>query len=185
MKLNLGCGWDQKDGWHNVDASPLCKPDAVCDLETTPWPFETSSADEILMSHVLEHIGQDPKVYLAIIKELYRVCKADGTVTIIVPHPRNDDFLLDPTHVRPVLAESFLLFSKTVCEGLVADGAGDTPLALMIDVDFELVSVNHHLEAVWRNRLSANEITQGELEEAIRCQNNVIKETTFTLRAVK
>ena len=57
-----------------------------------PWPFETSSATEILLSHVLEHLGEKRDTYLKIIQELYRVSAPDAVIKISVPHPRHDDF---------------------------------------------------------------------------------------------
>ncbi len=95
-----------------MDIAPECEPDLQLDLETLPWLFESNAVDEILLSHVLEHLGQNPKVYLDIFKGLYRVCRPDATIRIAVPHPRHDDFFIDPTHVRPILPEQFLVFSK-------------------------------------------------------------------------
>ena len=69
MKLNLGCGSKILDGYTNVDKFDYYKPDVVHDLETFPYPFENNSVDEILISHVLEHIGQSPQIFLQIIKE--------------------------------------------------------------------------------------------------------------------
>ena len=35
-------------------------------------------------------------------KELYRISCDQANIHISVPHPRHDDFLADPTHVRPI-----------------------------------------------------------------------------------
>ena len=45
------------------------------DLEKFPYPFDDGVVDEMLMSHVLEHMGQDPDVFNKITKEFYRICK--------------------------------------------------------------------------------------------------------------
>ncbi len=115
MRLNLGCGFKKLDGgFINVDHSALCKPDQLLDLENLSWPWEDSSVEEIVMSHVLEHLGQNPKVFLGIIKELYRVLKPDALLRVTVPYPRSDGYLIDPTHVRPIMPQLFHLLSKVL-----------------------------------------------------------------------
>ena len=74
MKLNLGCGSKILADYTNVDKFNYYKPQITHDLEVTPYPFEDDSVDEILLSHVLEHIGQNPNVFNNIIKEFYRIC---------------------------------------------------------------------------------------------------------------
>ena len=91
------------NGWVNVDSVQACFPDVLWDLETFPWPWPDDSIDEIILSQVLEHLGQLPNVYLRIIQELYRICKEGALIQISVPHPRHDHYLCDPTHVRPIL----------------------------------------------------------------------------------
>ena len=53
MKLNLGCGFDHREGWLNVDSFPECRPDRLLDIEATPWKLPTDGFDEVLMKHVL------------------------------------------------------------------------------------------------------------------------------------
>src|SRR5262245_14771360 len=111
MRLNLGCGFDQRAGFLNVDKMPACRPDLVVDLEALPWPWPDDAADEVVLRHTLEHLGQSPELYLGIVKELWRVCRNGATVSITVPHPRHDNFLGDPTHVRAVTPQGLELFS--------------------------------------------------------------------------
>ena len=120
MRLNLGCGDKRMPGWRNVDKIAMCNPDEVVDLERLPWPWPDDSVEEILLSHVLEHIGQTPDVYLGIIKEIYRVCRDGAKITIVVPHPRHDHFLQDPTHVRVVTPEGLNMFSQAANRRLIA-----------------------------------------------------------------
>ena len=56
-KLNLGCGFDKREGFVNADNFPECSPDVRFDIERTPWPLEDDGFDHILMKHVLEHVG--------------------------------------------------------------------------------------------------------------------------------
>ena len=84
MRLNLGCGLDKQAGWHNVDKMPAAEPDEVVDLEALPWPWPDDCAEEVLLKHVLEHLGASADSYLGIISELWRVCRADALVRIVV-----------------------------------------------------------------------------------------------------
>ena len=70
MRLNLGCGFDNRTGWVNVDKMPQSEPDQVVDLEATPWPWADNSVEEIELRHVLEHLGASTDTYLGIIKEM-------------------------------------------------------------------------------------------------------------------
>ncbi|MDA0787341.1 MAG: hypothetical protein O3B37_13720 [Proteobacteria bacterium] len=185
MKLNLGCGFHKLDGFHNVDNFPNCAPDELVDLEVFPWPWADDSVDEVVMSHVLEHLGQQTDVYFAIIKELYRICRDGAEVRIAVPHPRHDDFLNDPTHVRAVTVEALAMFSKKACDEFVAKKAANTPLAHMLEVDFEMEDMKFTLEQPWLSKVQSGAMGDTELLLAIRQHNNVIKETTVRLRVKK
>ncbi len=101
MKLNLGCGYNKLDGYVNVDSDPNCEPDTLADIEDS-LPFEDNSVDEIVLNHVLEHLGQTTKVYFHVWKEMYRVLKDGALVLINVPHHNHDNFHHDATHVRKV-----------------------------------------------------------------------------------
>jgi len=100
LRLNLGCGAKHLEGYINVDK--FGNPDIRLDLETFHWPWEDNSAIEIELSHVLEHLGQQTEVYLKIIQEIYRICKAGAKVHVRVPQHRHDDLLHDPTHMRAI-----------------------------------------------------------------------------------
>lgn len=184
-KLNLGAGFRKLDGFLNVDAFEGCEPDLCWNLEETPWPIEDACAELVLMSHVLEHLGATASVYLAIWRELYRVCKADARLEIIVPHPRHDDFLCDPTHVRPILPEQLLMFSAEKNRQWIAKGVANTPLALQCGIDFELEHVGMDLDDLWADRRRRGAIDDSGLQEAIRSQANVVRQVRLRLRAVK
>ena len=66
LKLNLGCGEKRIPDYINVDK--YGNPDIKHDLELFPWPWENNSVSEILLIHVLEHLGKDTDVYFGIFK---------------------------------------------------------------------------------------------------------------------
>lgn len=185
MKLNLGSGKTPREGWVNVDLTPACNPDVVWNLEQTPWPWPSNSVDEVLLSHVLEHLGADPNVYIAIVKELYRVCQDGARITIVVPHPRHDYFLFDPTHVRPITPNGLEMFSQR--ENLRAIGmhAANTPLGIYSEVDFEITSVEPVYAERWMKAYKAGKINGEGLVKAAKDFNNVIEQYTIVWKPLK
>lgn len=185
MKLNLGCGHNKISGWVNVDHSPVCEPDQVVELESFPWPWPDSSVDEVLFNHSLEHMGATTAAYIGLIKELWRVCHGGASITIVVPHPRHDDFIGDPTHVRVITVNGLQLFSRRMNEQWIRERAANTPLALQHGVDFEVANVETKLEEPWLSRLENGRMTEKEIIQDARRFNNVVKEQKIVLRVVK
>ena len=183
IKLNLGCGGNPLDGYVNVDKYGT--PDLKHDLEVFPWPFEDDSVSDVVLNHVLEHLGQKTETYLAIIGELYRVCRGGARIRIAVPHPRHDDFLNDPTHVRAVTPDGLLLFSQRKNLEWRRRRCANSTLGLNLGVDFELVDFKLELDPAWGQRLEKGEIDQNVLFDAVRRYNNVVKEFRMELRVVK
>lgn len=109
-KLNLGCGTDYRQGWINIDSGNV-KVDIHHDLEEIPWPLETSSVDEVVMIHVLEHISRDK--FIGVVRELYRVCKNNATINIDAPYAGSDNFWTDPTHKMPLTVRTFDFFDPS------------------------------------------------------------------------
>ena len=75
LNLNLGSGSKRIKNYINVDKYEVFKPDIIHDLEKLPYPFDDNSVDNIILSHILEHIGQSPNIFNLIMQELYRICK--------------------------------------------------------------------------------------------------------------
>ena len=84
LKLNLGCGLNQKpkeEGWVNIDCRDLPGVDKVCDIRKLDYP--DASVDEIFANDVLEHISwRETKKVLA---EWARVLKPGGKIYIQSP----------------------------------------------------------------------------------------------------
>jgi SAM-dependent methyltransferase len=142
MNLNLGCGNFHIEDWINVDKSEIYKPDILHDLEVIPWPFESNSADNIALSHVLEHLGQAPSTFIQIMKELYRIAKDGCFIHIDVPCPKSRYYLSDPTHVRPITPDLFDLFDKKQNKFNARNNSAISQLGIEHDVEFEVVQVD-------------------------------------------
>lgn len=185
MKLNMGCGYNKYPGYVNVDVSSVCEPDLVCDLESLPWPWEDDSADEVIFNHALEHIGQDPRVFLGMMKELYRVCKHEARIDINVPHPRHDNFINDPTHVRIITPGLLRLFDKQVNDELKRMGGSNTPYAHYLCVDFVLESAKFVLAEPYASQHDKKQLADADVAVMMREWNNIVSEIQIVLRVRK
>jgi len=107
LKLNLGCGKDIKNNYLNLDKVILKGVDIGADIEIS-LPFSDNAFDEILCSHVVEHVAD----LLGLMRELYRITRADGTIKIIVPHFSFFGAYTDPTHKRFFGYHSFDYFTE-------------------------------------------------------------------------
>ena len=112
LKLNLGCGPVQPEGWINVDYSLGARLSGIpfynftnkrlklfdIDAEGLPrvwddkmyihnlnkrFPWENCSVDVIYCSHTLEHFSKHEG--LEFLRECHRVLKKDGIIRIVVP----------------------------------------------------------------------------------------------------
>ena len=76
VRLNLGCGHAILEGWINVDKY---NPRAEVKADILKLPFAANSADEILMSHVIEHLPW--RKHIDIFESLHRILKMGGKLT--------------------------------------------------------------------------------------------------------
>jgi hypothetical protein len=181
MKFNMGCGKSQFIGFTNVDAQSACNPDIVYDLNVTPWPWVDNCADEVHFIHSMEHMGADTETFLNIMKELYRICKPGAMVRIVVPHPRSDDFIGDPTHVRAITISTLSLFDRQQNLDWQRDGYSNTPLALYTGVDFQLTHSHSVLDEPFSTLMKEEKLSQDDLADLERHQSNVVKQIEFTI----
>lgn len=184
-KLNLGCGFDKRDGFVNADNFEACQPDVFVDIETTPWPFEDSAFDYVLMKHVLEHVGATFDGFKAVMRELYRVTEHGGIIEIQVPHFRHDTYWSDPTHVRAFTPLTFRMMSKAQNDVWIAAKANYSMIAYAMEVDFELAEAVQVYDPAWLAKERAGEITREQLREMAQSNWGVIKELHVKLRVVK
>ena len=82
VKLNLGCGGSRVEGYINVDLYSEAR-DLQCDLSKFPYPFKDNSADEIVMSHVIEHLSW--QITERVLEEVYRILKPGGMFVVGFP----------------------------------------------------------------------------------------------------
>ena len=80
-RYNLGSGGKHILGWINVDIDGSA--DIQHDLSNFPWPFPDSEADEILASHIIEHLFK--KDAWRFLSECWRIMKIGAVIHIAVP----------------------------------------------------------------------------------------------------
>ena len=185
LNLNLDSGNKKIKNYINVDKFDTFKPDIVHDLENFPYPFEDNSVDNIVLSHVLEHIGQNPDDFNNIMKELYRICKNGSLIDITVPHPRHDDFLSDPTHIRPITVLGMSLYDQEQNNQWIKNNAANTPLGIIHNVNFKVKSVRYDVVKEYMDMLEEKKITQAQLGKLIEKYNNVAKQIYIQLEVIK
>ena len=87
MKINVGCGWECREGWLNVDNTtkaqsvnyPIIKMDA-----TIVWPYADQTFDHVLSEHMIEHVPEEKGLFM--LKEAYRTLKFNGVARITCPN---------------------------------------------------------------------------------------------------
>ena len=180
MKLNLGSGGIQIDGFVSCDYDPLAKPDYCFNLETDPFPFENNTVEVVVAHHVFEHLGEG---YFHCLKEIYRVCKHGAIIHVRVPHHRHDYFFDDPTHRRPITVGGLRLFSKNYNKLCKEQGAASSRLGDYFDVDFEIVEFSHQPMAQYREHFEGK--PKEEVERYIFEHSNILEELYVKLVVIK
>lgn len=108
--LDLGCGRNKTRDAIGVDNVALPTVDVVSDLRLLPLPFATNTVNEIVLSHVIEHLTLDE--INALFDETFRILCADGVMTISVPHALCVAFASDPTHKMRFTFETLYYFTE-------------------------------------------------------------------------
>jgi hypothetical protein len=180
-RLNLGCGHAKIPGWTNIDSEPTENPDIVADLGAHPWPFGTDTVDEAIASHILEHLTT--KSFFHFMKELYRVLKPNAICGIVIPHPRHNVYLNDPTHRNPVTPDTLAMFCQRNFRAMLETTGGRlTPFWRYSRIDFDMAG---DLQCVLDPRITEAQRESGEWKTMEVVENNVVSEWRFGVRAVK
>ena len=179
-KLNLGCGLKKFKGYHNVDISPIVKPDEVVDLNKE-WPWAENTYTHIVAKDVIEHLD-DP---VHAIKEMYRVSENGAIWEIQVPHWRCDTALDDPGHKHLITVGLFNLFNQQKAMQRIQAGESDSPLAFEHDIDIEVCDTQFVYTAPWQQKIQAGQISEEELTFALNHLNNVALSTIMLIQVHK
>ena len=125
-RLNIGCGYDIKEGWCNLDCVENKGVNVIHDLDIFPYPLKSNQFEFVLVNNILEHLNNPEKV----IDEIYRVSKNNGIVVINVPHFSSWGVWGDITHKRG--------FNSTSLNHVQRKNKGKVSLINKTDVLFEI-----------------------------------------------
>jgi len=180
MRLNLGSGDTRYDSFVNIDFDKNNNPDYCFDIETQSWPFADNSVDQVIAHHIFEHLGEG---FFHVMQELYRVCKNGALIDVMVPHPRHETFLADPTHRRPILPMTFQLFSKKFNDACKLYDQPASRLGYYYGVDFELVEFHDIPDERYRTEFNGTELETAK--KYVYEHNNIVLNIHIKLVVVK
>ena len=104
-KLNLGCGNRPIENYLNADLYSE-KSDIKIDFDKTPWPLPSNHFEYVYSYHVIEHL----KDTQAVMDELWRICKPNARLHIILPH-FSSIAMASPFHLKNFNSQSMQYFS--------------------------------------------------------------------------
>ena len=102
-----------------------------------------------------------------------------------MPHPRHDDFISDPTHVRPITILGLQLFDKELNLKWEKQNAANTPLALINNVNFKIKNVKYNLDSKYVQKFQNKNIEKSQVDNDVLKWNNVVKEMVIDWHVVK
>lgn len=184
-KLNMGCGFKKLDDHWNVDIESKCNPDQVLDFEQTPWPFEDNFFSKIHCDNILEHLGQNPKVFTNVIKEMYRVSQDRAEWFICVPHHRCDLFWDDYTHVRPLSAKTFQMFDQKFNFDCIERRLSESTYGIYHNVDLEVYDATYNIINYWRSQQEQGMLGPKQLDLNLNTMSNVCESVNIFIRVHK
>ena len=183
--LNMGCGFKKINDHWNVDIESKCNPDQVLDFEITPWPYEDNFFEKITADNILEHLGQNPKVFTNIIKEMYRVSKDGAEWYINVPHHRCDLHWDDYTHVRVLTPKTFKMFDQKVNFDSISRKLSDSTFGLYHNVDLEVYDVSYNMVNYWLQQQQDGMLGPTQFDINLNTLSNVAESVNIFIKVHK
>lgn len=176
MKLNIGAGTTKIEGFYSCDHTDIYGADFVFDLEKDIFPFEDNSVDEIIIHHVMEHLGEG---YFHCLQEMYRICKDGAIIDVIVPHYRNENQYHNPTHKRFITHHGLLLLDQ---EQTISPTSN---IAMQYGINFKTVFYEEQLNHSYPLYNRIKNMPLSELYAFAMDKNNVFNETHVKLQVKK
>lgn len=96
--LDIGCGKNKMKGAIGIDIANVEGVDYVINIDKEKLPFADNYFSKVYCIHVLEHCEN----IIEVMNEIYRVCKSNALIMMIVPYGNSMRYLQDPTHKTPI-----------------------------------------------------------------------------------
>lgn len=181
----MGSGFKRIDDHWNVDVEPKCNPDQVLDLEVTPWPYEDDFFEKITADNILEHLGQRPKDFTEIIKEMYRVSQNGAEWVINFPHHRCDLQWDDYTHVRALTEKTFRMWDQQVNFESIYRKLSDSTYGIYNNIDLEIIDKKYNMVGFWTKEVESGMLGVAKLNEYLNTMANVVESITLFIKVHK
>lgn len=104
--LDIGCGNSKTPGALGIDSNPATQADVFHDLNSFPWPLPANTFNQIICSHIVEHVDD----LIKFMEEVHRLSQSGAKIKIVTPHFSSRFSYTDPTHVRHLGFRSFDYF---------------------------------------------------------------------------
>ncbi len=191
LKLHLGCGYDIRSGWVNIDAFSTPPDVKLKDINTfaiqydlrQPIPLENSSSSYIYSSHFWEHLPFEDGYQL--LNDCYRWLEKGGVFRIVLP-----DF--DSTF-RAYVAQDRAYFQILHQSGVVSNHQGLTDGTNLIDfINYSVYQEGQHRYIYNPEKLMQilryigySEVKVSSFDQAIDVGTPLRKQYSFYVEATK
>lgn len=147
--------------------------------------YSIHPVSRITADNILEHLGQDPKVFTKIITEMYRISEDGAEWYINFPHHRCDLFWDDYTHVRPLSEKTFKMFDQRVNLESIEKKLSDSTYGLYNNIDLEVYDVSYNIINYWKQQQIDGMLGARQLDINLNTLSNVAESVNVFIRVHK
>lgn len=183
-KLNMGCGFIKLNDHWNVDVSSICNPDEIVDLENIPYPWQDNFFEKITAINILQSLGETPKRFTNIIKEMYRISKSGAEWVVVTPHHRCDIFHDDYTNIRTLTPKTFKMFDQKINFDNLGKN-NENVFGIFNNIDLEVLDYTFNIVGYWQSLLNEGMLGSKQFDINLNTMNNVVESINIFIKVHK